>query len=140
MILLKRFNNYSGAALGGIVDRIVGLDPAGPLFSIANIDNRLDPTDARFVSVIHTNGYLLGFGASMGHADYYPNGGRSQPGCGIDLLGSCAHARAYAYYAESLTSTTGFMARNCDSYDYYKDGWCSSRHQSYMGRFVSDYE
>lgn len=41
----------AGAALKGRVDRIVGLDPAGPLFSVKNTDNRLDPTDAKFVQV-----------------------------------------------------------------------------------------
>lgn len=41
----------AGAALKGSVDRIVGLDPAGPLFSVGNINNRLDPTDAKFVQV-----------------------------------------------------------------------------------------
>lgn len=41
----------AGAALQGTVDRIVGLDPAGPLFSVKNTANRLDPTDAKFVQV-----------------------------------------------------------------------------------------
>lgn len=41
----------AGAALSGQVDRIVGLDPAGPLFSVRDTGNRLDSTDAKFVQV-----------------------------------------------------------------------------------------
>uniref|UniRef100_A0A915JK89 Lipase domain-containing protein n=1 Tax=Romanomermis culicivorax TaxID=13658 RepID=A0A915JK89_ROMCU len=62
------------------------LDPAGPLFACQNESIRLDPSDARFVQVIHTNGDSLsrgGLGAlqRMGHVDFYPNGGVTQPGC-----------------------------------------------------------
>ena len=72
---------------------MVGLDPAAPLFSIGNTDQRLDTTDAEFVDVIHTHsGYLIDTGLSfvdpIGHVDFYPNGGRSQVGCGLLLSGS----------------------------------------------------
>jgi len=60
----------------------VGLDPAGPGFSSLTMpfSQRLDPSDAHFVDVIHTNmGNLLKgeFGSPLtaGHADFYPNGG-----------------------------------------------------------------
>ena len=78
---------------------LIGLDPAFPLFSIKNTDLRLDTSDAKFVDVIHTNsGTLtqaaLSFPMAIGHADFFPNGGHSQPGCGLiksggiyDLLG-----------------------------------------------------
>jgi hypothetical protein len=44
------------------------------------LSQRLDPSDANFVDVIHTNmGNLLkgdfGTPLSAGHADFYPNGG-----------------------------------------------------------------
>lgn len=46
------------------------------------MENRLDPTDALFVDVIHTCGGVLGYFSTLGHADFYPNGGTpSQPGC-----------------------------------------------------------
>lgn len=32
-----------------------GLDPAGPMFTSATADERLDPTDAMFVDVLHTD-------------------------------------------------------------------------------------
>ncbi|KAJ8972320.1 hypothetical protein NQ317_008577 [Molorchus minor] len=85
----------AGAALGSQLDHIVGLDPALPLFSLADTNSRLDPTDAKYVHVIHTCGGMLGFMAPIGHADYYPNGGSSQPGCLLDVTGVCAHARSF---------------------------------------------
>ncbi|CAH1236366.1 unnamed protein product [Diabrotica balteata] len=130
----------AGAALGGKVDRIVGLDPAGPLFTVKNTANRLDRTDAKFVQVIHTNGGTLGFGEAIGHADYFPNGGESQPGCGWDLVGTCSHSRAYAYYSESLQHN--FLARRCTDIKQYKKGNCKKidvNDFSVMGRFTVDY-
>lgn len=64
-----------------------GLDAAGPYFENTDPVVRLDPTDADFIDVIHTDTqpfYLLGFGIEMpiGHVDFYPNGGIQQPGCG----------------------------------------------------------
>ena len=61
-----------------------GLDPAYPLFEDGNADEILDRTDAKFVDVIHTNAGKLeqgrkGFPFSIGHADFWPNGGSIQP-------------------------------------------------------------
>ena len=65
---------------------IIALDPAGPLFESSDYRARIDKTDAQFVDVIHSNGdnFLLGnLGMALpcGHVDYYPNGGKQQPGC-----------------------------------------------------------
>lgn len=60
----------------------IGLDPAEPTFERAGPEQRLDPTDANFVDVIHTCGGTLGMLSSLGHVDFYPNGGMAfQPGC-----------------------------------------------------------
>lgn len=58
---------------------IVGLDPAGPLFSARNPATRIDASDAEYVEIMHTNGPTLwivgaGLGAPIGDADYWPNG------------------------------------------------------------------
>lgn len=60
------------------------MDPAGELFEndFFYTALRLDPTDADFVDVIHTCKGQLGIAYSVGHVDFYPNGGSSgQPGC-----------------------------------------------------------
>jgi len=44
-------------------------------------EDRLDETDAIFVDVIHTNAGQYGFDRSIGHMDFYPNGGKNQPDC-----------------------------------------------------------
>lgn len=62
------------------------MDPAQPHFSNTDPLVRLDPTDAIFVDVIHTDAIdhvTGGFGMEepVGHLDFYPNGGNNQPGC-----------------------------------------------------------
>lgn len=44
-------------------------------------EDRLDKTDAIFVDIIHTNAGQNGFDRSIGHIDFYPNGGKKQPNC-----------------------------------------------------------
>lgn len=69
---------------GVTVGRITGLDPAGPLYENAASSRRLDYTDADFVDIIHTDGGISGIRRSIGHADYFPNGGTfRQNGCSL---------------------------------------------------------
>ena len=63
-----------------------GLDPAEPYFQYTVPAVRLDPSDANFVDVVHTDVASIisgGFGMNQtcGHVDFYPNGGINQPGC-----------------------------------------------------------
>lgn len=92
----------------------MSLDPAGPLFSLDRPDQRVAPTDGVYVEVIHTNGGLLGFREPIGQADFFPNFGRTQPGCGTDVTGACAHARSVFLHAESVT--TVFTGHECSSF------------------------
>lgn len=101
----------------GTVHTIVALDPAGPLFSATDPTVRVDASDAEYVEVIITNGGILGLMEPVGTANFYPNGGRSQPGCGIDISGNCAHGRAPAFHTESIRTTVGFWSSQCESID-----------------------
>lgn len=104
-------------------------DPAYPGFgSIDKIDERLDPSDADFVDVIHTCAGKLGHKKNLGHVDFYPNGGKStQPGCDFtsDFFGGCSHRRSFRYFAESVLMKNGFMAVKCNNWKDYRSKKCN---------------
>lgn len=88
--------------LTGTINSIIGLDPAGPLFSVRNPEGRIDARDARYVECHHTNGPTVvlvgaGIGAPICDADFFPNGGSSQPGC---LTNTCSHGLAVDFYGK----------------------------------------
>lgn len=105
----------------GRINTIIGLDPAGPLFSIRDVNARLDRTDAEYVEVIHTNSRVTGIGFPIGHADFFPNGGTQQPGC---LRNFCNHDRAPRFFVESI-SNNNFFAHRCESINDVVEGGCS---------------
>lgn len=103
------------------VGRITGLDPTGPLFQNINERGRLDPSDALFVSVIHSDQAKFGYLGNVGQVDFHPNCGQQQPGCRSvqDLSNStllsdvmCSHHRSLEYMTESVTSSK-FVAVSC---------------------------
>jgi pimeloyl-ACP methyl ester carboxylesterase len=110
----------------GRLHTVVALDPALPLFSMNAPNERVAPTDAEYVEVIHTNAGLLGFDQPIGIADFYPNWGRSQPGCGIDVAGTCAHGRAFEFFAESINLARRFVSTQCASYQQILNQQCTS--------------
>ncbi|XP_046392727.1 pancreatic triacylglycerol lipase-like isoform X2 [Ischnura elegans] len=131
---------------GARIGRITGMDPADPQFDGTDPMVRLDPTDAIFVDIIHTDTRPFvsgGFGlaAPIGHFDVYPNGGEYQPGCNIALMTSkddetfwrglkryigCNHIRSYEYFTESINSECPFAAVECSSYEDFLAGKCFS--------------
>lgn len=64
----------------------LGLDPTIVFYMGNNRSRDLDTTDAHFVDVLHTGAGILGQWGPTGHADFYINGGSSQPGCASDTL------------------------------------------------------
>ncbi|PIO24688.1 hypothetical protein AB205_0054930, partial [Aquarana catesbeiana] len=185
------------------IDRITGLDPAQPYFQGTPIEVRLDPSDAKLVDAIHTDGaptlinigeecggydsgqYVQqrseecitvsvmyrrgvqrsgigqdaqersmegydsgqfvqernfgGFGMSqtVGHLDFFPNGGEHMPGCKkteilnvgsldritnvVEDLAACNHLRSYKYYTESILNPEGFMGYAASSYNDFQE-------------------
>uniref|UniRef100_A0A2C9L887 Lipase domain-containing protein n=1 Tax=Biomphalaria glabrata TaxID=6526 RepID=A0A2C9L887_BIOGL len=110
------------------VGRISGLDPAGPAFEQESSFTRIDSSDAKFVDIVHTDAEPLikgGFGiqSSVGHVDFYVNGGVHQPGCpeeGFLLINfllvyqitvkdfkegiACSHRRAVELFTNSIST------------------------------------
>ncbi|XP_032733879.1 lipase member I [Lontra canadensis] len=94
MSLGAHISGFVGKIFQGQLGRITGLDPAGPKFSGKSPNDRLAYTDAKFVDVIHSDANGLGIKEPVGHIDFYPNGGKTQPGCPKSILsdfkaGSC---------------------------------------------------
>ncbi|KAG7212402.1 hypothetical protein KM043_012720 [Ampulex compressa] len=145
---------------GHHLGRITGLDPAEPHFSNTSPMVRLDPTDATFVTAIHTdcNPFIsggLGITQPVAHIDFYPNGGRNQPGCNEGVLNSitlergsffrgikrflgCNHIRSYEYFIESINSQCPFLAVPCSSWNKFEEGGCFDCVNQYCPRFGLD--
>ncbi|KMQ97729.1 pancreatic lipase-related protein 2 [Lasius niger] len=95
----------------------------------------LDETDAHFVDVIHTAAGILGQWGPTGHADFYVNGGSSQPGCATSSILqtlSCDHTKVTPYYIESITTKKGFWAAPCANLFSYLIGWCNPKKEEHI--------
>ncbi|XP_071536367.1 pancreatic triacylglycerol lipase-like isoform X2 [Panulirus ornatus] len=143
---LAGYTGHYLRARGEALGRITGLDPAEPYFEGTDAVVRLDATDATFVDVIHTDaGPILtgglGMLQSVGHIDFYPNGGITMPGCGEHFVDSvakeqgnipyglrrfigCNHIRSYEYFTESINSGCPFLSIECGTWEDYWRGLC----------------
>ncbi|XP_010622517.1 lipase member H isoform X1 [Fukomys damarensis] len=123
---------FVGKMYAGQLGRITGLDPAGPSFNGRPSEDRLDPSDALFVDVIHSDTDALGYEGPLGNIDFYPNGGLDQPGCPKTIFGGlqnyfkCDHQRSVHLYLASLREGCAVTAYPCDSYRDYRNGKCLS--------------
>lgn len=134
-----------GAHIGGYVGhriatnlpqklgRITGLDPASVFFTAEHVDVRLDPSDADFVDIIHTDMDFLGLTTQSGHIDFYPNGGLDQRGCRQDIISAgpvdyviCDHMRAAEYFTASVLTSPACPMRAfpCKNMQDFKRGYC----------------
>lgn len=120
--------------------RIAGLDPAGWLYE--NTKATLTKYDAQYVDVIHTNAgsmknFRIGLNQSVGHVDFYPNGGTVQTGCKkkpkfiptdyLDVI-TCSHYKATHLFIESLENhNCSFISYGCTDWDDFAHGNCTTR-------------
>lgn len=144
-----QISGYAGARVNGL-GRITALDPAGPYFENTDPAVRLDPSDALFVDVIHTDGahnLLLGLGTlqRMGHTDFYPNGGYDQPNCpktsgkilnlilqlgtvnidGFMITSLCSHMAAVHFFTDTVRNQCPYVGFTCTNFDDFSAGKCS---------------
>jgi pimeloyl-ACP methyl ester carboxylesterase len=115
---------HAGMRSANSLNRVTGLDPAGPWFQ-GNEDKTvgINPTSGSLVDIIHTD-TQLGALRDVGHIDFYPAGGAEQPGCAAankeDVAtphDSCSHSRAYEYMEISISQDC-FLSRSvCTNVD-----------------------
>ncbi|XP_041115272.1 phospholipase A1 member A isoform X2 [Polyodon spathula] len=121
---------FVGSLFDGKLGRITGLDAAGPMFTKASTDMRLDPSDALFVEAIHTDIDNFGIRIPVGHIDYQINGGKDQPGCTTSQTSSifgymiCDHMRAVQLYISAISTPCSLLAFPCQSYEDFVTGKC----------------
>ncbi|CAH6792473.1 Lipi [Phodopus roborovskii] len=138
MSLGAHISGFVGKLLHGKLGRITGLDPAGPKFAGKPSNSRLDYTDAKFVDVIHTDSKGLGILEPLGHVDFYPNGGKQQPGCPTNLFSGvnyikCDHQRAVHLFLGAFEAKCNFVSFPCPSYKDYQNGLCMDCGKLYKG-------
>ncbi|KAL1497835.1 hypothetical protein ABEB36_008724 [Hypothenemus hampei] len=126
--------------------RITGLDPAEPHFSKTGRPVRLDRSAAKYVDIIHTDASQfirgnLGISESIGHVDYFPNGGTNQPGCdkglahflnaengsllrGVKSYLGCNHLRAHQIFLDSIKPKCTYLTISCTSMQDFIAGKC----------------
>ncbi|XP_053552499.1 pancreatic triacylglycerol lipase-like [Bombina bombina] len=146
------------------IARISGMDPAQPYFEGTPAEVRLDPSDADFVDVIHTDvsptvPFLgLGIRQTVGHLDFYPNGGEKMPGCkrmtyvqtvdidaiweGAQDIAVCNHLRSYKYYTDSILHPDAYIAFASPSYSAFQSGTgfpCPSSGCPRMGHYADTF-
>ncbi|KAJ8675492.1 hypothetical protein QAD02_011278 [Eretmocerus hayati] len=105
------------------VQRVTGLDPAGPCFEGVNTEFKLHRSDAVFVDVIHTNcdpsrQNNFGIAEALGTVDFYPNRGNFQPICRLS--------------SPRMNGILGSLLESSGIYRGLVDGW-EIIHQSLFG-------
>ena len=113
---IKADSTYKKTSL----DRITGMDPAGPNFYhkgpgitipiMAPLDEKLDKSDAGLVDAIHTDTDVLGTIPTVGHADFYVGKsieelGTEQFDC-LPIDPICDHGRSHELLRHSIDHTS----------------------------------
>ncbi|CAK1580963.1 unnamed protein product [Parnassius mnemosyne] len=111
----------AGREQNGRIARVTGLDPISPIWYFNK--NRLNKNDGIYVEVIHTNGGDSRVNMAIGDADFYPNGGSSQPGCSSTV---CNHNRSWELFAATVTYNH-LVGRECLSIEEISSNTCQGK-------------
>nr|KAG5711749.1 hypothetical protein BaRGS_023513 [Batillaria attramentaria] len=126
----------AGRQLQDTLGRISGLDPADPNFSFQPTEVRLDPSDARWVDVIHTDGAPTPLTEPGCHSDAsvfsFVQDAYHEGMTNAEYAMACSHDRSVRLYIESVTSSCPFTAYPCDSAEDFNAGRCLRCGYHYM--------
>ncbi|XP_037050745.1 pancreatic lipase-related protein 2-like [Bradysia coprophila] len=122
-------SGFAGKKIRGRINTIIGLD-AADVGDINDPSTRIDAGDAEYVELIQTEIVFWGIPAPIGHANFYPAGGTSQPNCGGSQV--CDHMIAIDYFAESLSTPNRFYAQRCLNMDQMRANACPSSSTDYL--------
>ncbi|KAE9538553.1 hypothetical protein AGLY_005652 [Aphis glycines] len=120
---------------------LVSLNAAGPGFqNFKGKVPQLSADDALFVDCIHTAEGTVGYADSLGHVDFFANGGEApQPECKSIIefvtakFGNCSHRRAVELYIDSIYNRRSLIGVSCSSWDDFKDDKCKTNPTAFMG-------
>lgn len=126
---------------GGKVRKVIGLDPAGPAFSVTKVSERLSLSSAQYTECIHT-GFYFGIRDPICHVDFYVNGGRHQPGCKINGLDNvmCSHGRAVEFFKESLEKPKSYFGFKCKSLKDAEEKNCNDKPGAFINERTNEAE
>lgn len=118
------------------IGRITGIDPCNlDIFTLVSIGSVLTVNDAIFVDTVKAESVITGSQNTLGHVNFYVNGGNFQPMCAQTDV-TCSHSMGPKYWAESVkrSDQLAFAAKKCTSWDQFNAVSCNSTApDAYMG-------
>jgi len=117
------------------IERLTALDHATPPAG----EHRITPDFARFVETIFTS--AVADTQALGHANYYPNSGLTQPHCSSPIATieqTCSHLFAVVAWVESIRAQTAvFPSLQCASWEHFQRNECTPGVVGHMGVHTS---
>jgi len=117
------------------IERLTALDHATPPAG----EHRITSDFARFVETIFTS--AVADTQALGHANYFPNSGLTQPHCSSPIATieqTCSHLFAVVAWVESIRAQTAvFPSLQCASWEHFQRNECTPGVVGHMGVHTS---